>query len=213
VTTDSQATAPADQAAPALADTAPPASDTAQNTQASPPVDWQSRYKAAQAELTRTKQDLASLRNAAEVEDEEDDEEADEEPQQRRRGRGSSALAAQLEAERAARAVAEWTIAESIHGEEVIEDYNVAAEMLNAASTPADYVAAFLAFHERMKAREAPSPAPRAPVAAREQAVEPRVDSNRVDLLPNEVEIEEAMRHRKGADLVGALFRRGGVES
>ena len=208
MTTDSQATAPGEIEAPASADTAPSTDDTAKNTQASPPVDWQARYKAAQAELTRTKQEAAILRRAAEDVAEDEDEEQ-EVVQPRKRGRN---LQAELEAAQARAEAAEWVIAESVYGGDAIEDYNASAELFNEAQTVADHLAAFEAYHQRRMAREgrAAPPAPAAP--AREQAVQPRVDSNRVDLLPNEVEIEEAARKRDGPGFVGALFRRAGVE-
>ncbi len=213
MTTDSQATAPAEELAPAQADTAAPADDTAQNTQASPPVDWQARYKAAQAELTRTKQEYASLRKAAEAEVYEDeDEEQDEEPvQPRKRGRN---ITAELEAERARRESAEWTVAESVFGGEVIEAYNLAADMLNAADTAADYVSAFEVYHQKRLAGMQPEQAaPSAPAApAREQAVAPRVDSNRTDLLPTELEIEEATRAHDSAGYIRRQFARFGIE-
>jgi len=209
VTTDSQATAPVDQAAPAQTDTAAPTGDTAQNTQSSPPVDWQARYKAAQAELTRTKQEYAALRNAAEA-DEDEDEETEEPVQPRKRGRNwqAEAEAAQRRAE-----AAEWVIAESVYGGEVIEAYKVFADLFNAAETAADQVAALVAFHQKLEAASAPqaTATPSAPpVPTREQAVEPRVDSNRSDLLPDEVAIEEAKRKRDGPAFVDMLFRRAG---
>jgi hypothetical protein len=212
VTTDSTATAPAEEIAPATADTATPADDTAKNTQASPPVDWQNRYKAAQAELTRTKQEYAALRRAAEeVEYEDEDEEAAEPAPPQRRGRN---LAAELEAERAKREAAEWTVAESVYGEEIIGAYNVAADILNAAETAADYVAAFEAYHERRLAGLAPAQAAAPPPAApsREAAVTPRVDSNRVDLLPVELATEEAKRTKDMSGYVRRLFGAAGIE-
>ena len=211
MTTDSTATASTATTAPAPTDTATPASDTAQNTQASPPVDWQARYRALEADHTRKSTELAALKRAADVPDEDEDEEQEPPIQPRKRGRN---LAAELEAERARRENAEWVIASSVYGQEVIEAYSASADLLSAAETAADYVAAFEAYHQRRSAgmtpAQAAAPVPAAP--AREQAVTPRVDSNQSDLLPDEVAIAEAKRTKDMPGYIRRLFGAAGIE-
>ncbi len=209
MTTDSQATALTEQEAPAQTDTATSPGDTAQNTQASPPVDWQARYQALQADHTRKSMELAALKRVAEEPDEDEDEEAEAQP--RRRGRNW-----QAEAEAAAAALeqANYVIAQSVYGEQVMDAFGTFADLWNVAETTADQVGALEAYHQRRMAGMTPAQAaPSAPAApSREQAVQPRVDSNRSDLLPDEVAIEEAKRKRDITGYIGSLFRAAGVE-
>lgn len=144
--------------------------DATENT-----VDWQARYAEAQKVIARQGQELGMLRQSddadegddAEEEDAEEPDEADAPPT-----RGNDRL------ERDS-----WQLAESIYGPESIKAYSNAATLLDRAATPADYVAAFEAYHEaRLE-----SAAKKARKAAPAQGGEPsqsRVDANRPDTGP-----------------------------
>lgn len=203
--------------APAEADTQEAAApDTAANTQQSQqPIDWQARYKALQAEATRKaqalaarEQELAELRSGAY---EEPDENEDGEPVQRTR---KVSRTSQREVELTeALEEAEWTIARAIYPDEVIDAYGAAATLLEQASTAADYVAAFEAYHLARSQGATPEQAAAAsggtPPPA---AVMPRTDSNRSDApaLPEiEQEIREAERKKDLAGFVAAKFKLG----
>lgn len=204
--------------APAEADTQEvPAQDTAANTQQSQqPIDWQARYRALQAEATRKAQalaareaELAELRSYAEEEPDEDEEG---QPVQRTRRAGRTN---QREAELAeALEEAEWTIARSIYPDEVIDAYATAATLLEQASTAADYVAAFEAYHLSRAQGATPQQAAAAfdgnPPPA---AVMPRADSNRSDapVLPElENQLREAERKKDLGGWVAAMRRAAG---
>jgi hypothetical protein len=100
---------------------------------------------------------------------------------------------------------AEWQIAASVHGGEVMAAYQKAAELLNSAGSPSDYVNAFRVFHQELAkaeaqppaAPEAPAPPPSAPV-----------DSNRSDSPPL-AEVDQKLREAAATgDLKGWLKAR-----
>jgi hypothetical protein len=185
VATDSEPTQAAPEAAPAVADTQPPAPpDTGANTQQSPqPIEWEPRYRALQSDYTRTKEkalamerELTELRSNATVEN-------DEGVPVPRKDRPP---AGQREAELQARLQeAEWTIARAIYPEPVIEAYASAATLLEGAQTAADYVGAFEAYY--MARSQGATPQQAAAAAAPPSAFMPRADSNRSDapVLPD----------------------------
>jgi hypothetical protein len=203
--------------APATADTQEaPAPDTAANTQQSQqPIDWETRYKALQAEATRKaqalaarEQELAELRSYANEEPAEDEDgQPVRRPQRARTSEREAALEAQLQE-------AEWTIARSIYPDQVIDAYEAAATLLEQAETAADYVGAFEAYHLARSQGATPQQAAAAFDNPPPAAVMPRADSNRSDapVLP---EIEQKLREaEKRKDLQGwvsaQLSRLGG---
>lgn len=171
-----------------------------------PTVDWEARYRAIQPELTRQQQARAAAereRDALKSAQPEDDEEVLTPARPARRNSEASD-------EWQRRALdAEWQIARSVHGDEVIAAYEVAAGLLNSAATPADSVNAFEAYFQArakgMTHREAVAEvAPAAP--------EPVVDSNRSD-APASAEVDQKLREAvEKKDLLGgiqAMLRRG----
>jgi Skp family chaperone for outer membrane proteins len=200
--------------APATADTQTAAApDTGANTQQSPqPMDWESRYKASQAELTRKSQaliakdqELDELRISGEG-----DEEGDDTPRVRKSNRQSEAVAAMQERLEEA----EWTIARAIYDEPTIDAYATAATLLEKADTAADHVAAFEAYHQARLGGATPAVAASAPAGAPPPAaVQPRVDSNRSDapVLPDvEAQLREATeKHDLGAGIRAILAQAG----
>jgi hypothetical protein len=97
-----------------------------------------------------------------------------------------------------------WRAAEALYGESAIEAYSAAYPLYERAQTPADYIAAFEAYHEVRS--QGGTPADAAAAAGngtrrtRAEAVQPRVDANRSDAGPDQIDkaVEEA---RKGTDL------------
>ena len=195
MTTDSQATAPETTEVPASTDTtAAPQGETAQSTPASP-QDWERRYKAAQAELTRQAQARAKAeRELSELQAAADEPDEDEQEATPRKRASRSSADAELWQQRALEA--EWVNAQSIYGEDIIGAYTAAAELLDRAQTPADYVGAFEAYHQaRLEGATPAAAAQRTSPPAQAQAVLPRADSNRSDAPPDLTkQIEEAKR-------------------
>lgn len=200
-------TAPLPATAPAPAEGTPIAATPvpAEATPPSPaPTDWEARYKAAQAELTRQQMARAAAereRDALKLERPPED--PDDAPARPARRDSEAAVEWRRRAE-----LAEWQIAESVHGPDVMAAYRKSAELLASATTPADVVNAYRVFHQELSVAETrvPAPAP-APVPA----PAPSVDSNRSDgPLP---EVEQQLREAAAAkDLTGwikAALRRG----
>jgi hypothetical protein len=201
--------------APATADTQTAATpDTGANTQQSPqPTDWESRYKASQAELTRKSQALiARERELTELQRAGDgsEEEGDEPPARSRTSTRQSEALAKAE-ERLAEA--EWTIARAIYPEQAIDAYVAASTLLDHAETASDHVAAFEAYHQARlggatPAAAAPSGAP--PPAA----IAPRADSNRSDapVLPDvEAQLREAKEKHDLSSGIRAILGQAGI--
>lgn len=198
-----------DSTAPETAAEAPASADT--QTDAAPETDantrqsqqttnWEVRYKAAQAELTRKSQALAQkdaeLAQLMSSEDEMDEDEDAPVPA-RKVGRKSEREVA-LEEALLAR---DWQIAQSIYEPEVIEAYTVFATMFNVAQTPADYISAAEAYHQNRLKGATPQQAAAAPAPS--SSVMPRTDSNRSD-APSLPEVEQKLREaEKKKDLMG----------
>ena len=200
-------TAPLPETAPDPSEGNPPAA-TPVPAEVTPPspapsVDWESRYKAQQAELTRQQMARAAAereRDALKMRQSEPEDE-DEAPTAARPARRTP----DRDSEWQRRALeAEWQIARSVHGEDVIAAYGTASELLKSASTPADYVNAFEAYHlarsRGMTHQEAVAEAtPPAPVV---------VDSNRTD-APHPSEVDEKLREAaEKKDLAGWISAR-----
>lgn len=167
---------------------------------AAQPTDWEARYKEQQKVLARQGQELGvwrrgekpatSRRSEAAPKPAEGDDEADDD-----------GYVAVLEAD-------SWRAAEALYGEGAVEAYSAAYEIFERAQTPADYIAAFEAYHDLRSNGGSAADAAAAAAAAGEQparrsrseAVQPRVDLNRSDAGPdlNDKSVEEA---RKSGDL------------
>jgi hypothetical protein len=170
----------------------------AEATPQAPTVDWENRYKAAQAELTRQQMARAAAereRDALRMEQPEpDDPEA---PVTARRAQRNSE--AQVEWKKRAEA-AEWQIAESVHGQAAMAAYRKYAELAASATTPSDVLTAHRVFAQELARAEAPQqPAPATPPTI----VPSVVDSNRSD-GPHLLEVEQKLREAAAAkDLRG----------
>jgi len=208
-------TAPLPETAPApevgTPDAATPTAAEATHPSPTPTVDWENRYKAAQAELTRQQMARAAaererdaLRMQQQVEPEDEDEgiPTPARPARRTPDQTSEWQKRALEAE--------WQIARSVHGEDVIAAYSGASELLKSATTPADYVNAFESYHmarsKGMTHQEA--------VAQSTPAPEPvRVDSNRSDAppLPDDEKLREAAEKKDMTGWIAARLRSAGL--
>lgn len=167
--------------------------DTAPDTQGSS-GDWEKRYKELQKLTSRVQRENQLLREQgpSEADDDEEAEEPEyEEPAPRR---GSDRLAQDS-----------WALAESVYGTEAIDAYVPAAKLWNKAQTPADFVAAFEAYHlARLKGA-----APQQAAAASPEPRQPRVESNRPDESPDLASIDrEAEAAKAKGDIRGLLAAR-----
>ena len=182
-----------------------PDSDDAEQAKETPeseqPIDWEARYKEAQKAISRQGAELKILRRGEVESDEADDEEYEDEADDAEPAQPQSRGAAQLERD-------SWELAEQRYGPEAIEAYASASRIINRASTPADFVAAFEAYHEIRSnggsKEEATAAATGTQKQSRAKAVEPRVDLNRSDAGPdlNDLESQFAGAKAKG-DLKG----------
>jgi hypothetical protein len=195
-------TAPLPETAPDPIEGTPPAA-TPVPAEATPPspaptVDWENRYKAAQAELTRQQMARAQAereRDALKLGSEPDDDPDVSTPPRPAKRNSEAAVEWQKRA-----LAAEWQNASSVFGAEVIADYTRSAELLSSAATPADYVNAFEVYHQarskgmtHQQAVAEAAPPPTAPV----------VDSNRSD-GPLLTEVDQKLREAAAAnDLKG----------
>lgn len=201
-----------DSTIPAQPDEEPAEADTPEQTDSgtdantpAPPAsaDWEARYKAAQAEMTRKAQALAAAeRRLAEMQSDDDGDE-DEPAQRSRKASRTSQREAELEAQLQE---SQWVIARSIYPEDVIDAYSAAADLLESATTPADYVGVFEAYHLRrsqgMTPQQASAPARKSSQPSRVEA--PRTEPDLTGLS------NQAAEARKKGDLagwVGALLR------
>jgi hypothetical protein len=176
-----------------------------------PDTDWEARYKESEKLRARQGQELGVWRRGgtpaadrgrkpAAGESTADDADAE----------GDNEYATALESD-------SWRAAEAIYGAEAIDAYDAAFDIFERAQTPADYIAAFEAYHEIRSGGGTQEDAADAAADAttkrsRSAAVQPRVDLNRSDAGPdlNDKDVEEA---RKSGDLgkfVSAATRRMG---
>jgi len=161
------------------------------------PDDWKARYAEQQKVLSRQGAELAIWRRgdapegrdraAAEPEggDEADD----------------SGYVATLEAD-------SWRAAEATYGEGAIDAYTAAYEIFERAQTPADYIAAFEAYHEIRSNGGTPEDAAAGAAGegkkrTRAEATQPRVDLNQSDAGPDLNADKAVAEARKSGDLKG----------
>jgi hypothetical protein len=191
-------TEPAEPTEPAVDAPANPEPDTSAD-----PGDWRQRALDSQAAFTRKAQEAADLRRrleAYEADDGSDEDEADDgEPAPRP---PVSSRFRSAETSRPRVPGSERAPTAPVYGPEVTEAYSRAASLLDRAETEADRQTAFEAYHE-LRSR-ATSAAPRrtasAPsLATRDQAVEPRVETNRPD-GPMDVDQTDPARYAGGAN-------------
>ena len=197
-------TAPLPETAPAPPEGTPVAA-TPVPAEATPPspaptVDLEARNKALQAELTKQQMARAAAereRDALKFDLAQPDDDSDAPTPVRPAKRNSEAA---VEWQKRALA-AEWQIAASVHGGEVMAAYAKAAALLNSSASPADSVNAFRVFAAELAKAEAQP----AVVAAAPPPPSPVVDSNRSD-GPLLAEVEQKLREAKAAnDLMGWL--------
>jgi len=178
-----------------VAATPAPAEATPQSP--APTVDWEARYKALQPEVTRNQQARAAAERERDVLRSAQTENDEETPTPARPARRTSESAVEWQ-KRALEA--EWQIARSVHGEEVIAAYETASGLLNSAATPADYVNAFETYHQ---ARSRGMTHQQAVVEATPPPAALSVDSNRSD-GPLLTEVDQKLREAAAAkDLHG----------
>jgi hypothetical protein len=87
-----------------------------------------------------------------------------------------------------------------VYGGDAIEAYRAAADLLERAVTPADYLAAFEAYHS-IRSGEGAAPDATSDKPTRAAATTPRVDANRSDLGPDPDLQEKLSEARKGKSL------------
>lgn len=152
-----------------------------------PGSDQDARYAEAQKTITRQAQELALYRKG---------EQAAPDPGEQNVAAGNDAYQAGLEAD-------SWALAEQVYGTEAIAAYTAAAQLIEKATTPADHLAAFEAYHS-IRSGESEAPAEgAAAMPTRGQALTPKVDANRSDLGPDLQEADEKLAEaRKGNSLV-----------
>ena len=168
-------------------DTPDTADEEGAEDEVQPEPDTDSRLSEAQATITRQAQELALFRRGTETEgDGQDGEEAgNDDPYQSR-----------LENE-------SWVLAQNIYGEDAIEAYRAAADLIERAVTPADHLAAFEAYHAiRSGEGVATDATDGSGRPTRAEALTPRVDANRSDLGPDLQSAEQQLvEARKGNSL------------
>lgn len=165
--------------------------DTAPDTQAGS-VDWEKRYRDLQSAKDREVDTLRRQLEAAQAEDgggEEDDEE-DGEPE-------APAPKPSNRLERDS-----WQLATKVYGEDAIDAYGKSAVLLERAATPADFVAAFEAYHQARLAGSAPAQAQAA--ARQEEPQSVQTGTNRPEASPPETN-REAQAALASGDGVGYL--------
>lgn len=148
--------------------------DTAADTQGNT-GDWETRYRNLQShtsqkidQLQRQLEALTTQGDDDEAAGEDDsDEEEDEAPVRDRR-------AERLERE-------SWALAEQVYGGDTIKAYEKAAVLFDKAQTPADYIAAFEAYHQ---ARLGGGQKKAQRQAQDDSSQQPQVDPNRPDASP-----------------------------
>jgi len=161
--TETETTPAPEPAPPPEADTSEPASvDTAEATPAPQTTDWEKRYKAQQAELTRAQQALAQERGKPKVQE-------GEAPSEDWRSKWEQS---------------EWARAEAVHGSEVIGAYDSFYRVFSTDATPMGTISALESYHQARLGGQKPAEAAAASPAP-QPARSPSVDSNRSDASPD----------------------------
>ena len=161
------------------------------------PTDFEARFKESQKVIARQGQELGVWRRG-EVPVTERGRQAAAAPDEGGEGPDDSEYVAVLEQD-------SWRAAEALYGESAVEAYTAAFDIFERAQTPADYIAAFEAYHEirtngGSQADAAAGAAGEGKKRTRAEATQPRVDLNRSDAGPdlNDKDVAEA---RKSGDL------------
>ena len=154
-----------------------------------PGSDTESRLLEAQQTITRQAQELALFRGKSQASEPVDD-----------GGDGGDGQSDFL-----TRATQDsWALAERVHGEEAIGAYRVAFDLIERATTPADYVTAFEAYHQvRLgKAPDGTEPVKGSGKPSRSAALTPKVDANQSEPGPDLQDADKKLSEaRKGKDL------------
>ena len=173
--------------------------DTAPDTQGST-VDWETRYKELQKRATKAERERDLLRQQATPAPDEDEEEPEDEAEPAPTAKASPAANSRVQRDL-------WNLAEQLYGSDAVEAYGHAQRLVSRAETPADYIAAFEAYHERRLAGATPKAA--AAPAQGEQAPQRRIESNRPDASPDLTELDrQAEAAAAKGDLRGVLAAR-----
>jgi len=140
-------------------------------------------------ENARLKRELELARGTSESDEDEDDEEPDE---------SDDALPERLERQN-------WELAEQVYGKDAVKAYNkVWWPLYEKAETPADFMAALMAFANAVGKGEAPAAAVGGG-QSRQEATQPRVDPNRSDGSPDsDDKLAEARKSGKLEDFTSA---------
>lgn len=149
-----------------------------------PGSDPETRLAEAQGLITRQQQELALFRGKAS------------QPEESAAGETTSSD------DFLARATQDsWTLAEKLYGEQAIDAYRTAQQLLDRAATPADYMAAFEAYHDIRSGKADAKPEAGAAVAGktRAEAIQPRVDANRSDPGPDLSNADEKLSEARKA--------------
>ena len=185
-----------DEAPDPTEDTQDAAAETGAEAQVQPEPDQAARLKAQEATITRQAQELALFRKGQAP--------AGDVPEQETSG--DDQYQTGLEAD-------SWTLAEQVYGSDAIEAYRAAAELVERAVTPADYMAAFEAYHA-IRSGESVAPVNGSGRPTKAEAVTPRVDTNRSDLSPDlqeaDTKLTEARKGTSLADFTSAATARMG---
>lgn len=176
--------------------------DKAKDNQGST-VDWESQYKELQKRATKAERERDILRQqATDTSDEDEEEPAEEVTEQKPRTRPNN--------DRVQRDL--WNLAEQLYGENAVEAYGRAQRLVERAETPADFIAAFEAYHEARLKGSTPAAAAQ---AQGEQPPQRRIESNRPDASPDLNQLDQKAEAAKGrGDLRGFLaaqLERAGV--
>lgn len=97
-----------------------------------------------------------------------------------------------------------WALAERVHGTEALDAYRVAYDLIERATTPADYVTAFEAYHQVRLGKnvDGSEPAKDSAKPSRGAALTPKVDANRSEPGPDLQDADKKLSEaRKGKDL------------
>lgn len=159
------------------------------------PTDWEARYKESQKVLARQGQELGVWRRGETPPDR--DHAAAAEPEAGDEAPDDSEYRAALEQD-------SWRAAEALYGETAVQAYTAAYDIFERAQTPADYIAAFEAYHDIRSKGGSPEDAAEGAAGtkrSRADAVQPRVDLNRSDAGPDLNDDKDVAEARKSGDL------------
>lgn len=171
-------------------------------------TDWETRYKEAQKVISRQGTELSLLRRGDSDEDESDEDAADEDDSDEAGDGAPDPYLRRLESQ-------SWSLAEAQYGEEAVGAYEAAYRILDRAETPADYIAAFEAYHEIRSGKtpavdEKPTDGKK---RTRQDSVQPRVDTNRDGSPDSDDKLAEARKSGSLGDFTSAAAARLGFGS